>query len=328
MATGVLEVGGGGTLGIAFEETLGTYVAPTKWIPIRSETLQLMSPPVYLNKLRGVAGRSGSIPGYKHIAGDIVVELAPDIAPYFFYAMRVAPVKTGVSAPFTYVFTPVNDAKTFTGASDEERKTLSITVQRSQIAQGYVGCSISQVAFSFDAGELIATFSIIGTDEEDETYDSSFDFDPHDPFGPGEVTFEIPDGTTRTDSDSMSLTINDNATPAFRLNGSRGAAYVNWAEREITATMEHDFENDDDFQAFVDQEQQTLTLTATNSEGISPVAGSVEIDLAAIVTDSYAVNLSGLGDIVRGTVNYHGLEGDAGDAYTITAISNEDIGGT
>jgi len=46
------EIGGQGTVGVAFETTVGTFVAPTKWIPIRSESLQLVEDKIYRMNIR------------------------------------------------------------------------------------------------------------------------------------------------------------------------------------------------------------------------------------------------------------------------------------
>jgi hypothetical protein len=35
-----LDIGASGEVGLAFEATVGTYVAPTKFIPVRNESLK------------------------------------------------------------------------------------------------------------------------------------------------------------------------------------------------------------------------------------------------------------------------------------------------
>ena len=125
-----IEVGGAGYLGVGFETTLGTFVAATKWIPIRSESLVVAEDKQYRMNLRGLADRSGALLSYTHVEGDIEFEVNPEFLPYFLYASRCSITKSG-SGPYTYVFTPAHVAKTTTAAGTTTRKTLSIIVQRS-----------------------------------------------------------------------------------------------------------------------------------------------------------------------------------------------------
>lgn len=110
-----VEVGGAGTLGVAFETTLGTYVAPAKYIPIRSESLTLAEGKVYRMNLRGKADPTGAIKGYFHVEGDITFEVTSDIMPYFLLASRAQVIRTSTSSPFTYVATPTHQAKSEIG---------------------------------------------------------------------------------------------------------------------------------------------------------------------------------------------------------------------
>lgn len=316
---GQVEVGGAGTVGIAFETVLGTYMAPTKWIPVRSETLDNLEDKVWRKNIRGVADISGAIQGYRHVAGDIVFEVSNDVLVYFLYASRTLPSRTGVGAPFAYVFTPVHVAKATTDVGLTTRKTLSILTTRSGNPMAYLGLSVGQLVFSLDGGVLVCTASMVGTSQEDES-DEIPSYTTNDPFGPGEITLEIPTSTPRVDVDTVSLTINDNLVPANRLNGSRYAAYQNWGERETTLTAEHDFENEDDYNIFLDQDIQPIKLVADDGD-----AESLEFLLNAAVEENYKINLAGLGEVNKASLNYHAIY-DTDDAYQITVNTSEDVG--
>jgi hypothetical protein len=318
-----VEVGGAGFLGVAFETTLGTYLAPTKFIPIRSESLADPEDKVWRTNIRGLAGRSGAVSGYYHAEGDIVFEVTSDVLPYFMYASRVTPTKTGVSAPFTYSFVPAHVAKSTTLATDKtKRKTLSILVDRGSQYMAYVGMSVSQLTFSLDNGLLVCTASMIGNGEIDQTVVTPT-WPTSIPFGPGKVTLEVPSGTPRSDADTFNVTINDNGTASNRLNGQRSAAYINWGEREITASFEHDFDTESDYNVFKNQTQQILKVIATNSGTNDQVTMLVN----AAIEEAYTVNLGSIGDVNRGGATFHGLETATG-GYTITILTTEDCGGT
>lgn len=317
-----VDIGGGGTLGVGLEVTLGTYAVPTKFIPIRSESLAVVEDKIYRMNLRASADRTGAVKGYTHVEGDIVFEVTPDVMPYFFYGARVVPARAFSAPTYTYTFTGASVAKPTTAASGvTNRRTLSLNILRSGKVFGYVGCVVSQLAFSIDNGLLMCTASMYGTDEAVQSAGSpSWSVIPV--AGPGTLTLEYPTATTRVDVDTFSLTINDNATQANRLNGSRAAAYENWGEREVTFSYEADF----DGAAFPD-------YTAFRAGTISPitfkaiVAGGTQemtIVLNATAIDAYPVNLAGLGDVNRASISGHAFYNTT-DAYTITVKTDEQV---
>jgi len=315
-----VEVGGAGFVGVGFEAVLGTFVPATKWIPIRSESLVVAEDKQYRMNLRGLADRSGALLSYTHVEGDIEFEVNPEFMPYFLYASRVTPAKSG-AGPYTYTFTPAHVAKTTTAAGVTNRKTLSIVVQRSNQVFAYVGCAVSQLAFTIDAGMLLCTASIVGTNEATQTLGTPT-YTTVPPVSPGQVTLEVPTASARADADTLSLTINDNLVPANRLNGSRFSAYQNWGEREITLTYEVDFDlKANDYDAF-----RAGTFRTTTIKGIvTPAVEEIQMVLNATAIDAAPVNLAGLGDVNRLTVDAHAFYNTAA-AYTATVITNENTG--
>lgn len=314
-----VEIGGAGTLGIALEATLGTYLAPTKWIPIRSESMQVAEDKIYRMNLRALADRSGAIQGYTHTEGDIVFEVTPDILVYFLYCSRVTPAKV-VATPNVYTFIPAHVAKTTTAASGVTiRRTMSMLITRSARPFGYVGNAVSQLAFTIDGGVLVCTASMYGTDEAAQSAGTP-SFTAQTVAGPGKLTLEYPTATTRADVDTFNFTINDNAVTANRLNGLRAAAYQNWGEREITAHFEADFDPLTDYAAFRAQTISPIKFSAL------PVPGTEEfvVVLNATAIDASPINLAGLGDVNRANIDLHGFY-NTSDAYTMTLKTLENI---
>lgn len=310
MAVGALEIGGSGSLGLAFEATLGTYVAAEKWIPIRSESLQVVEDKIYRMNIRQSVDRTGAVQGFYRVEGDISFEVTGAALLYFLYASRVTAARSG-AGPYTYTFTPATVGKVTTDTTSMlARKSLSITVQRSQLPMGYSGCAVGQLAFSLDNGLLMCTASIVGMVEAAQTVVSP-SFDATVPFGPGKLTVSVPSGTPRADADTFTMNINDNLVADNRLNGARTPSYLHWGEREVTAGLEIDFSADVDFAAYTAQTAQTFRLLASNS-----ATDSVQIDLAAAITDSDAINLGAIGDLNRQAIAYHGIDTGSG-SFTI-----------
>src|SRR2546423_7258162 len=100
-------IGGGGFVGIALETTPNTYVAPTKYFPITSESIGYKQDTVWRRPIRQNVDNLGGVPGNVHIEGDIEMEALMDAAIYFHRIGRTSLTKTGpVTLIYTYAFTP------------------------------------------------------------------------------------------------------------------------------------------------------------------------------------------------------------------------------
>lgn len=313
-----VEVGGAGTLGLGWETTLGTYAAPTKWVRINSESLEKVEDKVYRMALRGTADRTGAIQGYTHVQGDIVFEVSPDVLVWFLYASRCLIAKV-TGPPIVYTFTPAHIAKASTGTGATTRRTLSALVARSGNPMAYTGLSVGQLAFSLNNGVLVCTASMIGVDESAQSAGTPT-FPAQTVVGPGMLSIEVPTATARADADTFGLTINDNLSPANRLNGQKKAAYQNWGEREVTVSMETDFDPLTDFNAFVAQTVQAITIKGIVTASVEQVI----VTINAAIQDANPVFLGGLGDVNRQSLSYHGIYNTT-DVYSIAVTTAESI---
>lgn len=310
---------GCGFLGIALETTSGTYVAPTKFVPLRSESLTYQQDTVWRRPIAQTVDITAAIPGNVHVEGSVEMESTPDVSCYFHHIMRGSLVKTG-TGPYTYAYSGVCGA---TGANTASGKTASITVVRNtgQVF-GYVGCLVSQATYKVDSGALVATYSIIGTDEASQASPTAT-WPTSVPFGAGEIALEVPTATQIFDTEGFDFTINDNAEPQYRMvtgAGARGARFVKFGEREVTMSVDRDFDTRADYDAFKAYTAQSITWTATKTanENISLLMG-------AGIKDSYEVGLSGQGDLVRASIKYQGIRAASGNAYVMTIKTAENI---
>ena len=306
-------IGASGLVGIAFEVTAGTYVAPTKYVPIRSESLKFNQEFFDRRDIRGVADIVGLVKSNGAVDGDLEMFVLPDALPYFLHASRGAVVKSG-AGPWTYVWTPGHGALPTTG------RTLSITVVRAGIVFGYTGCVVGASQYSLDTGVLIVRHSIVGRNESDQSVPSPT-WATTVPFGMGMYTVELPLSTVVCDTDQFTLNIDDNAQPEFRLCGDTGAEFVRFGERNVEANVQRDFVSKADYATFRALTQQSLRVKVSNG-----AQADVQFDIPAAVKDSYEVGLSGQGDLVRATVNYRGIyDATATAGAKITVINNENI---
>jgi len=289
-----------------------TFVAPVKFFPINSESLQFQQATNWRRPIRKTADIVGAVAGDVHIEGDIEMEALEDVVPWFLLSSRTACVKTGTSPNFIYTFTPTPAAIPL--------RTLSITVERNGTTFGYVGCVVGNFKFTITDGMLMFTVSIVGSDEASQT-NAVPTFTTSVPFGAGQYSMEIPTATQVFDVDSFEWSCEDNAEPQYRLkNTGRGAQFIKYGERTMGLTCERDFVNRTDYDAFKALTAQTVTLTAT--KGVNNV---ITLLTPVSVKDTYELGLSGEGDLIRASIAYQMAIDGAGNSYTITIKTQENV---
>lgn len=309
MAVGI---GAGGLMGIALETTPGTYLAPVKYVPFRSESLTFNSETGFRRAIRQSPDVTYAVPGNQHAEGDIELDITEDVLSHFMHASRMSVVKSGSTPNFTYTGTP--------SAVAVPAKTLSITIVRNEVVFAYTGCVVGQFVFGIDEGTLTYTASVMGRNEATQSAPTAT-WPTTTPYGMGQYDIQIPTAGSVLDTDTFEFTVNDNAEPAFRLNNTtRAAQYIKFGEREVTMSIERDFEAKTDYDAFKALTAQSITIVA--SKGAN---NSITLLAPVAVKDTYEVSLDGQGDLVRASIEYQNLVGPSTAAYTLTVKTQEDI---
>lgn len=291
-----LDIQATGFVGIAFEATAGTYTAPTKYFPIRSESLEYMQETHWRDVIMGANDLIGAVPGDAHVEGDLEIELLEDIIPYFLYASRNSVVKTGAGPNFVYTSTPKHGALPTVG------RTLSITVVRAGVVFGYTGCVVGSMNFTTDGPIAICTMSVVGRDEITAGLPVPV-FAATGPFGAGMYNLQIPTATTIFDVDTFSLQIEDNAEAQARRTAVVGAAFIKFGAREVQFSIERDFTSRAEFDAFKSLTKESIKMVMTKGAN-----NFVEFTLPVSIKDTYELGgLSDKGELVRVSVSYKGI---------------------
>jgi hypothetical protein len=307
-------IGGGGFMGLAFEVTAGTYVPPTKFFAITSESLQWQQDTTWRRTLRQNVDAFGAVAGNGHIEGDIAMEALEDVVPYFLYASRCTVVKSGSTPNFIYTCTPNSNAIVASG------RTLSITVVRNGVTFGYVGCVVSSFTFGVDNQMLTYSATIIGNAEASQTLPTAT-FTAGQPFGSGTWTLEIPTATQVFDVETFEFQVEDNAEPQYRLKNALGAQFVKYGERTVTLNATRDFETRTEYDAF-----KALTAQAVHILATKGINNSIDITMPAAIKDTWEMGLSGQGDLIQASIAYMGTyDSTTSRAYQIVVKTQENI---
>ena len=324
-------IGATGAVGIALESTMGTYVAPTVWVPILEESFVYTEDKYYSQQLRQQATDSDVKPSYYHIEGDIRMEVDVNFLPYFLMCSRHAITKTG-AGPYVYKYTPTAVGGTSTAASGMVQRTASITILRNTGSLfGYTGCTMGGYEFTIENGVLIVNFTAIGLGEENGSGTPSwiapslFGADSHtiyvDAAGTA-PTFATPSN----DFNGYTFRANHNAEAQNRIRPQRSASYVKFGKTDFELESELDFINKTEYDNF-----KAATVKAFKMESLiggatfALATQAVRLQQNRVAYDAYDVALPGIGDIVMAGFTGHGLNIVGGDAYSIEVKSPVNI---
>jgi hypothetical protein len=304
-----IDLAGNAVVGIAFETTAGTYVAPTKFFPVRSESLRWVQETNWRRVIRGLMDPLSGIAGNGHVEGDIEMEVLSDVLPYFLHASRNTVVKTG-AAPYTYTTTPKHTALPTTA------RTLSITVERAGAVFGYVGCVVGSMNFGQDNALGTVTFSILGTAEASQAAPTEV-YSNQTPFGAAQWSVQVPTASQVFDVDNFQFQIEDNAAAENRLKTVMGAQFVRFGERTVTVSLDRDFADRVEYDIFKALTARSITVSMTKGAG-----ESVALKAPAAIIDTYEANAGSVGDLLRASVSYMGTyDSGTSKAYEIVVVT-------
>lgn len=314
-------IGATSFVGIAPETTMGTYVAPTVFVPVLRDTLKYTESKYYSPQLREQVVDPEVKSSYYHIEGEIEMEVDTNVFLYFLYASRHAITKTG-AGPYVYKFVPTKAGSTSTGTGEVQR-TLSITSVRNTEIFGFTGMTVSQYEFTIDNGVLKCTLSMVGLGEEEESLPTAtwvaadlLGADSHNVFtGASGVT---PSFTQNVNFNGFTFSVNHNAEAQNRIKSQRSANYVKFGKTDLEVRSQLDFDDRTDYDNMKAAATQAIKLESTVGGGAySAATDGIYLQANRMAFDTYDVSVESIEDIVMADFVGHGLAQVGGDAYEI-----------
>jgi len=323
--------GATGALGLALESTMGTYVAPTVWVPIMSESLVYQEDKYYSQQLRQQSTDSDVVQNFYNAAGDIGFEVDVNYLPYFLYASRHVITKTG-AGPYTYKFTPSAVGGTATAASGAVQRTMSLTVLRNVgVYFGYTGCTVSSFEFTIDGGVLMCNMSVVGLAEVDGSGTPTWLAPSLLGAGSHQVSVDAA-GTTpafatpSNDFDGYTFRVNHNAEPQFRIRPQRNASYVKFGKTDFEVESNLDFISKTEYNNFKNLNIKSFRFESfKGGASFAAATEAIRLQQNRMAYDVYDVSLPGIADLVQASFTGHGLNITGGDAYEIHVKSPTSI---
>lgn len=324
-------LGGGGSVGLAFETVMGTYVAPTVFVPILDEDFIYTESKYYSEQIRQTSIVSDVKSSYYHIEGPINIEADPRFLPYFLHASRHTIAKTG-AGPFEYTYVPSSAGSASTAASGNVPRTLSITIVRNEVVFGYFGCVVGSFEFTIEDGVLKANMEVLGLGEAvqanpAETWVASdlLGADAHRIYLAASAvspTF----GAIDVNFNGYTFRTNYNAEAQNRIHAQRSASYISYGITEAEIESELDFIDRTDYDNMVNNTTRAIKLESTNGgANFAAATSAVAIQANRVSYDAYEPNLEGMGDLIMADFTGRAIGIAGGDAYSIKVKSPTNI---
>jgi hypothetical protein len=321
---------GSGWLGFAFETTKGTYVPPTTYIPIISESFRYVEDRYFSPQIRQATEVSDVKQGYYHIEGEFEMEADVNFLPYLLHCTRHT-ISKSAGPPYTYTFTPSTAGSTSTAASGQVQRTASITIARNNIEFGYSGCTIGTLRIFLDGGILKMGGTLIGEKDNTATGDtptwsapSLFGADATEIGTAASST--SPTYTAVFDFNGFEFEANFNGSAQNRIRRDRSASYVSFGETEISLTTELDFIDKTEYNNFVATAQKAIQLESIiGGANFTAATQGVRLQVFRGVYETYDLGLSGLGDLIMAGVTMRGIGIAGGTSYKLEVKSPVNI---
>ena len=314
---------GSGWLGFAFEATKGTYVPPTIYIPIISESFRYVEDRYFSPQIRQATEVSDVKQGYYHIEGEFEMEADVNFIPYLLFCTRHTPsFATGV-----YTFVPSTAGSTSTAASGMVQRTASITISRNNVEFGYSGCTMGALRFFMDGGILKMGGTLVGEKDNTASGDTPTWSAPS-LFGADATAISTgasgtsPTYTVVNDFNGFEFEANFNGSAQNRIRRDRSASYVSFGETEISLTTELDFIDKTEYNNFVATSQKAIQLESLIGGATFALATqAVRLQVFRGVYETYDLGLSGLGDLIMAGVTMRGIGIAGGTSYKLEVKS-------
>lgn len=324
-------LGGGGSVGVAFETTMGTYVPPAVFVPILDENFIYTESKYYSEQIRQTSIVSDVKSSYYHIEGPINMEVDPRFMPYFLYASRHAITKTG-AGPYEYKFVPSSAGSASTAASGAVPRTLSVTIVRNNVVFGYAGCVMGSFEFTVEDGVLRCSMDALGLSEAVQA-------DPTEAWVASDLLgadahriYLAASGATPTfagidvNFNGFTFRANHNAEAQNRIHAQRSASYISYGITEAEIESELDFIDRTDYDNMVGNTTRAIKMESTNGgANYAAATSAVKLQANRVSYDSYEPNLEGMGDLIMADFTGRIIGVSGGDAYEIWVKSPTNI---
>lgn len=310
-----MSLGALGYVGYGVEVTEGTFVAPTKYIPVSSFSFEDSNDFITPDQIRHSRDRYIAMAAPYAVSGSMEMELIPtDVASLLksaFAATVVSGAYMGGSA-YQHVFTPASEEPTLTF----ESSAADILVMR------YSGVRVNTIEIKAAFGEIVtASFGLEGVNRQKQVSAGNPTYTNIVPFHFSGADIKVDGGTILTTVKDFTFGVNNNIERIGTLRKTRSWKRLALGMREVTLALTIDFTDTSEYDRFLAEDIFDVDLHMQGpDQGADPTY--LRIEVPNVRWNKVSVPLSA-GDYLEQSVEALIVAPIGGDIFTATLVNNE-----
>lgn len=314
-----MSLGALGYVGYGIEVTDGTFVAPTKYLPVSSFSFEDSNDFITPDQIRHSRDRYIAMVAPYSVSGSMEMELIPTETAHLLKSAWAATVATGAYAGggYEHTFTPASAEPTFTF----ESSAADILVMR------YSGVRVNTLEIKAAFGEIVtASFGLEGVNRAKQGSTSSPTYTNVQPFHFTGADVHVAAGTLLTHVKDFTFGTNNNFERIGTLRRTRAWKRMAFGMREVTLAMTLDFTDTSEYDRFLAESVFDVDLflegSAAGLTGMGSNKPVLRIQPTNVRWNKVNVPLSA-GDYLEQAVEALIVAPIGGDIFTADLINNE-----
>lgn len=272
-----------GHVGLAFETTAGTAVAPLVWVPYNTIKVDDEIKKVTDDARRGVLSKDfGVYNTTRHGTVEIDTHVYPETLGYFLKGIMGQDTVTGSAAPYTHTFKVVNALA----------PSLTVSDYNTMTERQYAMSVVSEVALKFDAENTMSLKTKLMSKSSVVSTTSTPVFSVSDPFKgfTGQLTWN---GTGNANLDTKvsanlvggELNIKREVKMLYTLSNTVDPSKYSAARIEVEGKLTFDVESEDELNVFLNSAQPNLGLVFVRDANTSITFQMSKVDISKANVD-------------------------------------------
>lgn len=250
-------------IGISFQNSFGTPLQDSiYWIPMLSEDVGVMKPPLISQSMRGIFEEGDHYQGPNTNEGSISTEINPITIGALFQAAMGAPATSG-TGPYTHIFKPATDD--WDEVSAYPPITLTYNMADAGSSSLFSDMNIAAMELNIANTEfLTANFTFVGGSFS-QIADVAASYPVDKEFTWDGTSMSVA-GTAIEDILQLNVKLDSAIVPKHTLNNSLTPSRLKRSGfRTLSVAGTLLFSNQDEYQEFLSQSERNLTVTFVNS---------------------------------------------------------------
>lgn len=312
-----MSLGALGYVAYGVETEDGTFVAPTKFIPVTSFSIEDSNDFMVPDQIRHSRDRYIAMAAPYAISGSMEMELIPtDISPLLKSAFTATVISSAYAGGgYQHVFTPASEIDTFTF----ESSAADILIMR------YAGIRVNTLEIRAAFGEIVtATFGLEGIDREKQAGASSPSYTTVTPFNFSGVDLKV-DGDLNCTIKDFTFGINNNLERIGALCKTRAWRRMALGMREVSLALTIDFTDTSEYDRFLNEDTFDVDIHMEGEAALSGMGTNkpiLRVQVPNVRWNQVGVPLSA-GDYLEQTVEALIVAPIGGDIFAATLVNNE-----